>query len=211
MTEPASLNTSERLTSLLAHHDALMQHTDWRPASPQPGLQAWTLQTAEPIAYVRCAVPLNVSAPELARYLIDDILTTLGGWNPIYTHGRVLHAGDRAQLLHLSFRGPAPLIAPRDNLIAVARVDRPDGTVIELSEDDQHATYPPERGVVRMILPFASKQITPDGPNRCTYNVIWQTDPGGMLGRLLPQPFLVRAVLNDLIGEIQRLRRKQWA
>jgi hypothetical protein len=40
--------------------------------------------------------------------------------------------------------------------------------------------------------------------------VIWQTDPGGMLGRLLPQPLLVRAVLNDLIGEIQRLRQKQW-
>jgi hypothetical protein len=205
--KPPSLAAPARVQALLDQHAALLRRDDWLPAPAPDSVQAWTLQTSAPIAYVRCATTLGLAAAELARYLIDDMLATLGEWNPIYTDGRVLHATERARLLHLSFRSPAPLIAPRDNLIAVTRVDQPDGTAIELSEDDQHADHPPARGVVRMILPFASKQITPLGPDTCTYTVIWQTDPGGMLGRLLPRPLLVRAVLNDLIGEVVRLRR----
>ncbi len=189
--KPASLTNPTRVAELLAHHDALLQRADWRPAQQQPGLEAWTLQTTAPIAYVRCAVKLGVVTPELARYLIDDMLTTLGEWNPIYTNGCALHATAQARLLHLSFRGPAPLGAARDNLTAVTRVDRPGGEVIELSEDDQHADVPPERGVVHMMLPFAAKQIAPLGPHACVYNVIWQTDPAGMIGRSLPRPLLV--------------------
>lgn len=208
MAEPAALNDPQRIARLLARHDALLARDDWRAAPHRGRVAAWTLKTAEPIAYVRCAVDLPVAAATLARYLIDDILTTLGEWNPIYSAGQVLHAGAHASLLQLSFRGPAPLVASRDNLIGVARVERSDGTVIELSEDDQHAAYPPARGVVRMILPFASKQIRPITAHTCRYDVIWQTDPGGLIGRLLPQPLLVRAVLNDLVGEITRLQRR---
>lgn len=201
-----------RAARLLAHHRNLIARDDWQPGPAQIGIQTATLRAGHPIAYVRCVFDLACPAATLAAYLIDDILTTLAEWNPLYIDGRELRGvGERARVLHLRFRGPRWPVSPRDNLIYVARVDQPDGTALELSEDDDHDALPPEPGVRRMILPFASKQIVPIGDGACRYTVIWQTNPGGRIGRWLPAPLLTRAVLNDLIGECVRLRARYGA
>jgi hypothetical protein len=189
------------------HHALISSHTDWRIVGDRQGVRSAILVRTDEPDYVACHAMLPVAADTLAAYLIDDILTTLGEWNPLYTGGRVLATSSVARLLHLEFRSAGPLIARRDNLIAVARVAHPDGTICELSADDQHTAFPPAPGVVRMLLPFASKQITPLTDATCTYSVIWQTDPGGRLS-YLPQRLLTRLVLNDLQGELRRLKQR---
>ena len=157
---------------------------------------------------VRCKVKLNCSAEELYNFLVKDILETAGKWNPAFQDAKVLdQLNEHEQVLLMYYQKP-PARAREDLFYRVFGLANDTYFERSIGIKNHPQVSAPRKKAVRSGLYFCTKDIKITSEKTCLYNVIWQYDPKGKIGSLLPKSMVSKLVLNDLLGELDKLQKK---